>query len=62
MSTAFELRTVLGNRVRYTIELDGPAQYTQVAAAWTCGCRASGTSFTKLKLEPCTTHRERSEP
>jgi len=55
--TARQLRAVLGNDVRYAIDLESATESASLGARWTCGCRAHGNSFARLYLEPCDRHR-----
>jgi hypothetical protein len=47
---------LLGLPVYRSVVGEEPAG-ARVAAHWACGCVASGTSFTRLGLRTCSSHR-----
>ncbi len=58
MATALQLRAILGNKVRYSIELESAIESASLGARWACGCRGVGRSFTALIVQPCAEHGE----
>lgn len=59
MATAAAVRALLGNKVRFWIDVTGFAANVQrVAARWECGCYAEGRSFSELHVRPCERHRD----
>jgi len=56
MPAVSELRAVLGNRVRYGIDLTAKTEHALVSAVWTCGCRAYGKNFDAMRVQPCEAH------
>lgn len=57
MSIIKELRALLGNSVRFSINVDDPDTCI-VRARWACGCMAIGSSFGDLKCTICNQHGE----
>ena len=41
----------------YRSVLGGSREGTRASAHWACGCAASGSSFEKLMLKTCSSHR-----
>jgi hypothetical protein len=57
-----DLRVLLGVPLYRSAIGEDPAD-ARVAAHWACGCSASGTTFGRMMLRTCRTHRAgRVEP
>lgn len=50
------LRLFLGMPLYRSVVGDDPVT-ARASAHWSCGCTASGSSFSKLSLKSCSSHR-----